>query len=193
MTLQVIGKYNGTQQKFSEICQRNILYIPCQEHLINILIESACNANTIINEFFGTLESLYVFFSGNTSRHQRLQEELKGVENSLRLKNLSKTRWTARAESIKAVAVSYESVVHVLEDMKSSKHFDSNTKCSAIALYKKILDFDFICILFFLKNVMFKVKNITEAEKLNIIDAMKLIESTVKSFQELNDEIQIDA
>lgn len=32
---------------------------------------------------------------------------------------------------------------------------------------------------------MFKVKNITEfleAEKLNIIDAMQLIESTVKSF-----------
>lgn len=43
---------------------------------------------------------------------------------------------------------------------------------------------------------MFKVKNITEfleAEKLNIIDAMQLIESTVKSFQEINDEKKIDA
>lgn len=43
---------------------------------------------------------------------------------------------------------------------------------------------------------MFKVKNITElleAEKLNIIDAMQLIESTVKSFQEINDENKIGA
>lgn len=43
---------------------------------------------------------------------------------------------------------------------------------------------------------MFKVKHITElleAEKLNIIDAMQLIESTVKSFQEINDEKNIDA
>jgi len=103
-----------------------------------------------------------VFFSGSISRHQRLQEELKGVENSLRLKNLFNTRWTARAESIKAVAVSYENVVHILEDIKSSKAFDSNTKYSAMALYKKVLDFDFICTLYFLKNVMFKVKNITE-------------------------------
>jgi len=59
-----------------------------------------------------------------------------------------------------------------------------------------MLDFDFICTLYFLKNIMFKVKNITElmeAEKLNIIDAMQLIESTVKSFQEINDEKKIDA
>ncbi|KAF0713706.1 52 kDa repressor of the inhibitor of the protein kinase-like, partial [Aphis craccivora] len=106
--------------------------------------------------------------SGNTSRHQRLEEDLKNVENSLQLKNLSKTRWTARAESIKAVSVSYENVVHVLEDMKSSRDFDSNTK---------------------LKNIT----EFLEAEKLNIIDAMQLIESTVKSFQEINDEKKIDA
>lgn len=68
-----------------------------------------------------------MFFWGSTSRHQRLQEELKGVENSLQIKKLSKTRWTVRAESIKAVAVSYKNVVHVLKDMKSSKAFDSNT------------------------------------------------------------------
>lgn len=58
----------------------------------------------------------------------------------LQLKKLSKTRWTARTKSIKAVSVSYENVVHILEDMKSSKDFDSNTKCSAMALHKKILD-----------------------------------------------------
>lgn len=143
------GKYNGTQKKLSEMCQKNIPYIPCQAHRINIFIESACNASTLIKEFFGTLESLYVFFSGSTSRHQRLEEDLKNVENSLQLKNLSKTRWTARAESIKAVSVSYENVVHVLEDMKSSRDFDSNTKCSAMALHKKMLDFDFICTIYF--------------------------------------------
>jgi len=83
------------------------------------------------------------------------RKDLKSVENSLQLKNLSKTQWTARAESIKTVSVSYENVVHVLEDMKSSKDFDSNTKCFAMAPHKKMLDFDFICILYFLKNIMF--------------------------------------
>jgi len=65
------GKYNGTQQKLSEICQKNIPYISCQAHRINIFIESASKASTLIKEFFGTLESLYVFFSGSTYRHQR--------------------------------------------------------------------------------------------------------------------------
>lgn len=59
------------------MCQKNIPYIPCQAHRINIFIESACNASTLIKEFFGTLECLYVFFSGSTFRHQRLEEDLK--------------------------------------------------------------------------------------------------------------------
>jgi len=66
------NKYNGTQQKLSEMCQKNIPYVPCQAHRINIFIESSCNASILIKEFFGTLESLYVFFSGSTSRHKRL-------------------------------------------------------------------------------------------------------------------------
>lgn len=56
------------------------------------------------------LESLYVFFSASNKRYSILNKELAGLENVLQLRNLSKTRWTARAESIKAVWVSFDAI-----------------------------------------------------------------------------------
>ncbi|GBO23538.1 Zinc finger MYM-type protein 1 [Araneus ventricosus] len=188
------GEYNGTQQKLSEKCEKKIPYVPCQAHRINIFVETACNASSLIRGYFNVLESLYVFFTSSTKRFQNLHAELETIENSLQLKNLSKTRWTARAESVKAIWIAYEGIVHVLEKIKNNtKDFDSKSRAVASGLYKKIIDFDFICSLFFTKNVMFKIKNLTEAlerEELNIIE---LINGTINSFQEMNNDIEINA
>lgn len=65
-------------------------------------LEHGCNASLIISNMINNLESLYVFFSASTKRYSVLNNEME-IENKLQLKNLSKTRWTARAKSIKAV------------------------------------------------------------------------------------------
>ena len=44
---------------------------------------------------------------------------VKKVENSLKLSNLSKTRWIARAESIRAVWMSYDAVKDTLAAIKT--------------------------------------------------------------------------
>lgn len=85
-------KYNGTHKKLSEICDRTIPYIPCQAHRLNIFIKSACNSSLLTKEFFSVLENVYTFFAGSTKRHKYFIEEFQKVENSLQLKNLSKTR-----------------------------------------------------------------------------------------------------
>lgn len=191
------GKYNGTQKKLSEKCGKNIHYIPCQAHRINIFVETACNASVLIKGFFNDLEALYVFFSGSTKRFQSLREVLKTIENSLQIQNLSKTRWTARAETVKAVWIAFESIVHAMEEIKKdSDNFDNKTRTVASGLLKKLLDFDFICSLYFCKNVMFKVKNLTEkleAVELNVVDALVLIRSTSASLQVMNNDEQINA
>ncbi|XP_054717345.1 zinc finger MYM-type protein 1-like [Uloborus diversus] len=191
------GEYKGTQKKFSEKCEKTILYIPCQAHRMNIFVETACNASCLIRGYFDVLEALYVFFSGSSKRLQNLREELKTIENSLELKNLSKTRWTARAESVKAVWISYESIVRVLELIKLNfNDFDSKSRAAASGLHKKMLDFDFICSLFFTKNILFKIKHLTESlekAELNIVDAMQLIQGTMKSFEEINNDEEINS
>lgn len=58
-----------------------------------------------------------------------------------------------------------------------------------------MLEFDFICCLYFAKNIMYEFKNLTEQlEKvdINIMNALQLLESFVESFK-LIDEEQINA
>ncbi len=118
--------------------------------------------------------------------------------NSLALKNLSKTRWTARAEAVKAVHISYEKILDSLFKIKNLRDVGKTNKMQsqAAALYKKMLEFDFICSIFFSKNIMYKLKNLTEQlEKveLNVLDALQLIKSTVESFNLIkNDSEQIN-
>lgn len=61
-------------------------------------------------------------------------ERMAKIEANLKPRNISKTRWTAQAESIKAVWTSFESIVDTFE---YSNSFDSSTKTKAFRLKKK--------------------------------------------------------
>lgn len=79
------------------------------------------------------------------------------VDNPLNLRNLSRTLWTARAESIKSVRNSYEAILDSLSNLERSE--DSST---ASGLRVKLLRFDFIVTIMFMKNIMYKSKRMTE-------------------------------
>jgi len=136
----------------------------------------------MLMSLIGNLESLYVFFNASTKRYGILSKKLSEIEGSLQLCNLSKTRWTARAES--AVWTSFEIILETLQEISSSNFYDRKTKSQSLALLKKITSFDFIVSIMFMKNVLYKLKALTEkleAKELNIIDASNLIEGTIKS------------
>ena len=105
--------------------------IPCQGHRSNTINEHACAASPIVPELFNTLKATYAFFSGSTKRHSLLNDELENAENSLKLRNLSLTRWTARAESLRAMWVSYEAVLDVLETISNTASVDAKGKAAA--------------------------------------------------------------
>ena len=92
--------------------------------------------------------------------------------------------------------IAFENIVDVLQRIKTnSTDSDSKSRAVASGLLKNVLHFDFICSLFFTKNVMFKLKHLTESLEsleLNIIDALKMIQFTLKSFEEMNNDNQIN-
>ena len=59
------------------------------------------------------------YMSASTCKKMK-NRGVKKVENSLKLRNLSKTRWIARAESIRAVWMSYDAVKDTLAAIKTS-------------------------------------------------------------------------
>ncbi len=194
MAANMSGQFQGAQQIISEKVGHEVYFTPCQAHRTNTAIEHCCRADTssIIANMFNILEELYTFFSGSTKRFSLLKTNLEDVENSLNLKNLSKTRWTVRAESIKSVIISFEKIVNVLEeylnDATLSKSFDRVTKSKVLGLYKNIRSADFIASLFFMKTIMYKLKVLTEtleSVELNILDAITAINTSISSLNKI--------
>ncbi|XP_008178186.1 uncharacterized protein LOC103307722 [Acyrthosiphon pisum] len=156
------GINKGAQHFFTEFVSHSVPYIPCQAHRMNTFLEHSCDASPIIGDLICVLENIYVFFSASTKRSKDLTDRMKEIEGSLQLRNLSKTRWTARAESIKSVWISLDIIIETLENIVVSKNFDSLTKTNA---FEQL-----------------------EAKELNICDAYVLINSTIKSLENIRSE-----
>ena len=105
------------------------------------------------------------------------------------LRNLSKTRWSARAGSIQAVWTSFEVILDVLH-MVTNKA-DVKTKTQALGLKKKMLSLDFVVALKFMKNIAYKTKSLVvqlQSVELNILDATGLVHGTLSILQKLRDD-----
>ena len=134
-------------------------------------------------------------------RFGEFETALMEIDNALKLRNLSKTRWLARSEAIRAVWAGIESIQDTLKSMIASENFDKKTSTQAVALVNNLQSVDFVICIMFMKNIMHRVHQMTlalQSEELNIIDAVTIIESTVeliKRIRENEDEMngEIDA
>lgn len=103
-----------------------------------------------------------MFLSSSTNRYNlfRLKVKELDINRALALRNLSMTRWIARADSIRAVWRSFEGVIAALEALDESE--GAKTKMKAAGLLKRVKKFDFVVMLMFMKNVMVKTKILTQ-------------------------------
>ena len=104
------------------------------------------------------------------------------------LRNLSLTRWTARAESLRAMWISYETVIDVLRKISNDDSVDAKGKAAATGLLAKVLRVDFVVSLMFMRIILWKTKVLTESlqkEDLNIVDALEVVNGTVKSLEDI--------
>lgn len=107
--------------------------------------------------------------------------KLDEIENSLKLRNLSQTRWTARPKALKSLWTSYPIIVDVLDNIVLEKTVNKK-KHMAFSLAKKLISVDFDVCLMFMKNIMYILKLLTEcleSPELNITDAALFIKSTL--------------
>ena len=135
-------------ESISDLLGREILYTKCTPYGV---VEHGCKASLLIGKVFGVLERIFVIFTNSIKRNAFLREHTKDVENCLKLKNLSITRWSARSESVEAVWRSLEAIICALDDVKESDNKEAKLRASA--LLNDIVNIDFVCGLMFLKNI----------------------------------------
>ena len=62
------GQYTGLQSRL--IAENNTaLYVHCHAHVLNLILVDTCSKNATARDLFGTVQSLYDFFSASSKRH----------------------------------------------------------------------------------------------------------------------------
>ena len=134
-------------------------------HGVNLVIEHASNASPLISKVFDTVQSIYAFFSTSAHRHAELDHAIGKIDNALKLRSLSQTRWSARPESIEAVWRSLDIIVEVLH--LSEENGDPETKRRAAILINLVVKIDSMCGIMLLKNIIYKTKRLLISSKEN--------------------------
>ncbi|KAF0766116.1 Uncharacterized protein FWK35_00011886 [Aphis craccivora] len=91
--------------------------------------------------------------------------------------------------SIITVRISLVIIIENLQEIIDLKNVYKNTRSQALGFVKKVLSFDSVVSLSFMKNIMYKIKILTEkleAIELNIIDTILLIDNSIASLTEMN-------
>ena len=132
------------------------------------------------------MSGVFVFITSSTKRYDVYSDKLQQSNEepiTLKLRNLSGTRWVAREESIRAVWSLYAILLEVLEVLTNSK-YDTKTRVKAAGLRDKMKSFNFVVMLMFMKNVIGKTKCLTteiRSINMNIIDTIDSFKATIST------------
>lgn len=125
------GRYSGMQARLRAI-NPLAFYVPCTAHSLNLVGLSAVDCCTDAVSFFGFVQALYNFFSASTHRWSILSDCL--GPKGLTVKSLSDTRWSARADAVKALCDGYDSIKSALFEIGSDSQQNGMTRHEANSL-----------------------------------------------------------
>ncbi|CAF4634255.1 unnamed protein product, partial [Didymodactylos carnosus] len=114
----------------------------------------------------------------------------------LLIKDLSKTRWSDRYNSIRAVLISYKEIVETLDDLSVN---DKEAKSRFIAgnLLKKLKSFTFYTVLLFLKNLFSSINSLIihlQKPQMDILTTIDILNDTTKLLDQLSaDNVNMDS
>ncbi|CAB4039316.1 zinc finger MYM-type 1-like [Paramuricea clavata] len=135
------GVHNGVQKLIKDHSSKPVPFIHCAAHNLNLVINDAVNSVVDNDNFFGVIQSIYVFFSTSINRSRDLQ--LLAVDSSLSLKKLCVTSWSSRVDSVRGVRDRFVDILKRLTVI-SLTSTDKKERDEAVGIKKNIAKIDFI-------------------------------------------------
>lgn len=190
------GKYNGMQSFITEKNHLAVL-VPCCGHSLNLVGKAAANACPAAVNFFDFVQHVYVFFTACIGRYKILTEKLSQSEgNVLVPKSLSETRWSCRADAVKAIVNGYGNIKEGLEEIANNEEQKDIVKNEAGGLLRKMCSLEITIYAIFWNDLLerFNATNkIVQDPKLvlhSAVAAIKSLKSFVESKRDLFEEYE---
>lgn len=180
------GKHIGLQKRILDNYPR-ALFMPCNAHTLNLVINDAAKISFSTIDFFQNVSAIYNYFCASPFRWKILTNKIK----SLTLKQVSETRWEAKIKAIRPLRHElgkiYDSLLELAEECSTpiARH---EAECLAM----KIKSYQFISSVIIWHDILKKVDIISKMmQKVywNISSCAASIKEVLKFFKSIrNDE-----
>jgi len=198
------GSISGVQARCKEE-NNNVFYIHCYAHCLNLaLIDSICEkSNTksglknssLIFDFLGTVQFVYIFLESSPIRHAVLENIAKeSGQWFLTLKSLSTTRWACRAEAVSSIKKNYNIILSALHNICDDCTIPE-IRAKGNGLFKQLQTFEFIfslCMMEPILQMILIASKSLQSSNLDLLTAVQLINSLKKSLISMRNSEQYD-
>lgn len=175
------GKYKGVQARILRF-NNMARFVPCTAHSLNLIGVHAAQTSVQMKSCFETIQQLFNFFVNSTSRWDLLKEKL-----SVRLKGLSDTRWSAKANAVKALRNQLPLIIELLNEMcDGQRQVTVDSVTNARMLLKLLTKFKFVALLIFWDTILGKINKVN----LLLQERKTTVENAAKMINALKNEIQ---
>ena len=142
-------------------------FVHCAAHNLNLVVNDAVNSVMENDNFFGVIQSIYVFFSSSINRSRDLQ--LLAVDLLLSLKKLCPTRWSSRVDLVHAVGDRFVDILKRLRVI-SLTNKDRKERDEADRIKKNMEKIAFIVNLVFWKRILMCINSTSKQLQSKSID-----------------------
>ncbi|KAL4143314.1 hypothetical protein QTP88_005660 [Uroleucon formosanum] len=179
------GCYKGLQNRIKEL---NPLahYVPCAGHSLQLVGSAAAESSRNSTEFFALEQQLYNFFHSSTKRYGTFYY-------LITTKTLSKTRWSARADTSKAMYKCYKPITTALIEIGTSTKNSKEDRLEAKQLSEKLKSLEMTLMICFWNEILTKfqdVSKILQGENLDLDQTVNLYEMLQSCLMSLRNEEQ---
>ena len=147
----ISGVHNGVQKLIKDRSSKPVPFIHCAAHNLNLVINDALNSVVNNDNFFGVIQSIYVFFASSINRSRDLQ--LLAVDSPLCLEKLCVTRWSSRVDSVRGVRDRFVDILKRLSVISLNSK-DKKERDEAVGIKKNIAKIDFMINLVFWERIL---------------------------------------
>jgi hypothetical protein len=184
------GRYKGMQTVIREhIKDARADYVPCVGHSSSLGGQSGVAINDEGCAFFRLLQDVYNFFAASTSRWKLLTCALPAKAPVP--KRLSTTRWSARADAVHALRVSYDEIRKCLAAFSKDRQHPPDARDEADRMTKRLekLETGIMCVTW--NRILSRFKTCNKALQDPSIDlgtAVELLSSLEETILSLRDD-----
>lgn len=185
------GSNAGVQTLFRQDAAPQATYIHCYNHRLNLVIVDCVKSVKLAADFFGLLQSFYVFMSSSVVHEIFLQKqsELFPDRQVRKLKRLSETRWACQHTACKIMQETLPAVIETLDEL-SVEH--SGKRATDAKGLLKTIDFAFVLNLVMFTKILHKSKllsDMLQSPALDLAAAADLIETVQEELREERNDV----